>query len=176
MVSLGWTDGQRPNPRRVRGGATSVPPINPTAGSAANLVTSSSSQRGSGMARVGFAGCWWAESFMCWADFVGCDFGGADLTGCDMRASLFRDCRFDGAILRGTDLRRSSFEGCSFVGADMAAAMADGVRTRLGATYGVATTGVAGPEPADGQPVGTAHIAVSAADDTVVRERRSNFQ
>ena len=26
-----------------------------------------------------------------------------------------------------------------------------------------------GPDPADGQPVGTAHIAVSAADDTVVR-------
>ena len=51
----------------------------------------------------------------------------------------------------------------------VAAAMASGVRTRLGATYGVATTGVAGPEPTDGQPVGTAHIAVSAADDTVVR-------
>jgi nicotinamide mononucleotide (NMN) deamidase PncC len=47
--------------------------------------------------------------------------------------------------------------------------MAAGVRTRLGASYGVATTGVAGPESADGQPVGTAHIAVSAADDTVVR-------
>jgi nicotinamide-nucleotide amidase len=53
--------------------------------------------------------------------------------------------------------------------APVAAAMAAGVRTRLGATYGVATTGVAGPEPADGQPVGTVHIAVSAADDTVVR-------
>jgi nicotinamide-nucleotide amidase len=51
----------------------------------------------------------------------------------------------------------------------VAVAMADGVRTRLGATYGLATTGVAGPEPADGQPVGTAHIAVSVADDTVVR-------
>src|ERR1700678_3866708 len=51
----------------------------------------------------------------------------------------------------------------------VAAAMAEGVRTRLGATYGVATTGVAGPEPSDGQPVGTAHIAVSVADDTVVR-------
>ena len=51
----------------------------------------------------------------------------------------------------------------------VAAAMARGVRARLGATYGVATTGVAGPEPSDGQPVGTAHIAVSAADDTVVR-------
>jgi nicotinamide-nucleotide amidase len=53
--------------------------------------------------------------------------------------------------------------------APVAAAMAAGVRARLGATYGLATTGVAGPEPADGQPVGTAHIAVSAADDTVVR-------
>jgi PncC family amidohydrolase len=51
----------------------------------------------------------------------------------------------------------------------VAAAMAEGVRARLGATYGVATTGVAGPEPSDGQPVGTAHIAVSATDDTVVR-------
>ncbi len=51
----------------------------------------------------------------------------------------------------------------------VAAAMAQGVRARLGATYGVATTGVAGPEPSDGQPVGTAHIAVSVADDTVVR-------
>ena len=53
--------------------------------------------------------------------------------------------------------------------APVAAAMAQGVRARLGATYGVATTGVAGPEPSDGQPVGTAHIAVSVADDTVVR-------
>jgi nicotinamide-nucleotide amidase len=51
----------------------------------------------------------------------------------------------------------------------VAAAMAQGVRARLGATYGVATTGVAGPASADGQPVGTAHIAVSVADDTVVR-------
>jgi nicotinamide-nucleotide amidase len=53
--------------------------------------------------------------------------------------------------------------------APVAGAMANGVRTRLGATFGLATTGVAGPDPADGQPVGTAHIAVSAVDDTVVR-------
>jgi nicotinamide-nucleotide amidase len=51
----------------------------------------------------------------------------------------------------------------------VAAAMAVGVRARLGASFGLATTGVAGPEPQDGQPVGTVHIAVSAADDTVVR-------
>lgn len=51
----------------------------------------------------------------------------------------------------------------------VASAMAIGVRDRLRATFGVATTGVAGPDPQDGQPVGTVHIAVSAEDDTVVR-------
>jgi nicotinamide-nucleotide amidase len=45
---------------------------------------------------------------------------------------------------------------------DVAAAMADGVRTRLNATFGLATTGVAGPDPVDGQPVGTVFIAVSS--------------
>lgn len=44
---------------------------------------------------------------------------------------------------------------------DVAAAMADGVRARLNATFGLATTGVAGPDPADGQPAGTVFIAVS---------------
>lgn len=39
--------------------------------------------------------------------------------------------------------------------------MAEGVRRLLGATYGVATTGVAGPDPQDGQPVGTVHLAVA---------------
>ncbi len=45
---------------------------------------------------------------------------------------------------------------------DVAMAMARGVRRLLGAAVGVATTGVAGPSPADGQQVGTVHIAVSA--------------
>jgi PncC family amidohydrolase len=71
------------------------------------------------------------------------------------------------ASLLGVDRGMLARHGAVY--APVAAAMAAGVRTRLGATYGVATTGVAGPEPADGQPVGTAHIAVSAADDTVVR-------
>ena len=71
------------------------------------------------------------------------------------------------ASLLGVDRGMLARHGAVY--APVAAAMAAGVRTRLGATYGLATTGVAGPEPADGQPVGTAHIAVSAADDTVVR-------
>jgi PncC family amidohydrolase len=53
--------------------------------------------------------------------------------------------------------------------APVAAAMAEGVRRRLQATIGVATTGVAGPDPQNGYPPGTVHIAVSLADDTVVR-------
>jgi nicotinamide-nucleotide amidase len=44
---------------------------------------------------------------------------------------------------------------------DVAVAMAAGVRRLLGATYGVATTGVAGPGPADGKPQGTVFVAVA---------------
>lgn len=52
---------------------------------------------------------------------------------------------------------------------DVARAMADGVARRLGATVGAATTGVAGPDPQDGQPVGTVYIGVSAGGGTSVR-------
>ncbi|MFF8606419.1 CinA family protein [Streptomyces sp. NPDC015346] len=44
---------------------------------------------------------------------------------------------------------------------EVALQMAAGVRLRLGADWGVATTGVAGPEPQDGQPVGTVYVAVA---------------
>ncbi len=44
---------------------------------------------------------------------------------------------------------------------DVAVAMADGVRRLLGATFGLATTGVAGPGPADGKPQGTVFVAVA---------------
>lgn len=42
-----------------------------------------------------------------------------------------------------------------------ARSMADGVRARLAATWGVATTGVAGPSSQDGIPPGTVHLAVA---------------
>ncbi|WP_406091859.1 CinA family protein [Streptomyces sp. NBC_01013] len=46
------------------------------------------------------------------------------------------------------------------VDAEVAHQMAAGVRRALGADWGVATTGVAGPDPQDGQPVGTVFVAV----------------
>lgn len=42
----------------------------------------------------------------------------------------------------------------------VAAQMAAGVRKALGADWGIATTGVAGPDPQDGKPVGTVFVAV----------------
>ena len=43
---------------------------------------------------------------------------------------------------------------------DVAGAMAAGVRDRLGASVGLATTGVAGPDPQDGRAPGTVFVAV----------------
>ncbi|MER6618364.1 CinA family protein [Streptomyces xantholiticus] len=43
----------------------------------------------------------------------------------------------------------------------VAAQMAAGVRDVLGADWGIATTGVAGPEPQDGKAVGTVYVAVA---------------
>jgi len=39
--------------------------------------------------------------------------------------------------------------------------MAEGVRALTAADWGVATTGVAGPDPSEGHPVGTVHVAVA---------------
>ncbi len=46
---------------------------------------------------------------------------------------------------------------------DVALAMAHGVCRVTRSGWGVATTGVAGPDPADGRPVGTAFVAVVQA-------------
>jgi nicotinamide-nucleotide amidase len=44
---------------------------------------------------------------------------------------------------------------------DVALALARGARDRLGATFGLGVTGVAGPDPQDGKPVGTVFAAVA---------------
>lgn len=44
---------------------------------------------------------------------------------------------------------------------EVAAEMARGVAARLQATYGLATTGVAGPDPQDGRAPGQVHVALA---------------
>jgi nicotinamide-nucleotide amidase len=47
------------------------------------------------------------------------------------------------------------------VDARVAEQMAAGVRSLMGSTWGLATTGVAGPDPLDGKGVGTVFVAVA---------------
>lgn len=72
-----------------------------------------------------------------------------------------------GVVAYATDVKRDVLgveaellrtEGA--VDPEVARQMAEGVRRRLRADVGVATTGVAGPDPQDGRPVGTVYIAV----------------
>jgi nicotinamide-nucleotide amidase len=58
------------------------------------------------------------------------------------------------------DVDADLLEAKGAVDPDVALQMAAGVRRRLGATWGVATTGVAGPEPQDGVPPGVVYVAV----------------
>ncbi len=56
------------------------------------------------------------------------------------------------------------------VHADVAEQMAVGVARLLGSDIGVACTGVAGPDPQDGQPPGQVFIAVATASGTRVHD------
>jgi nicotinamide-nucleotide amidase len=47
------------------------------------------------------------------------------------------------------------------VSPDVAGALAAGARDRLGATYGLGLTGVAGPDPQGGRPVGTVYVGLA---------------
>ena len=53
---------------------------------------------------------------------------------------------------------------------EVASAMAEGAVRVLGSTWGVATTGVAGPEPSEGKPVGTVHVAVAGPSGVETRD------
>jgi nicotinamide-nucleotide amidase len=85
-----------------------------------------------------------------------------------------------GVVAYQTELKHSLLgvssillETSGAVDPEVAAQMAQGVRSRLtvdgrAADIGVATTGVAGPEPQDGKPVGTVFIGVSWGSRTDV--------
>ncbi|GIF02841.1 competence protein [Actinoplanes siamensis] len=82
-----------------------------------------------------------------------------------------------GLVVYATDLKGSLagvpgqlLEERGPVDRDVAAKLAEGARDRCGADWGLATTGVAGPEPQDGKPVGLVYVAVAGPDGTRVRE------
>jgi nicotinamide-nucleotide amidase len=63
------------------------------------------------------------------------------------------------ASLAGVDAGLLAERGA--VDPQVAAALADGARSRLSATFGLGVTGVAGPDPQDGHQVGTVFGAVA---------------
>jgi nicotinamide-nucleotide amidase len=90
----------------------------------------------------------------------------AALTAVPGASAVFRG----GIVSYATDLKASLLgvpaallDARGAVDPAVASAMAEGARQRMTATVGAATTGVAGPDPQDGQPVGTVYIAVSRA-------------
>ena len=74
------------------------------------------------------------------------------------------------ATLAGVD--GSTLAALGPVAARTAAEMARGIAAKCGADWGVATTGVAGPESQDGHPVGQVYVAVShqGGDPLLVKE------
>ena len=80
-----------------------------------------------------------------------------------------------GVVVYATDTKASQLgvdrdllERQGPVDAQVAEEMARGVRARWGADLGLATTGVAGPEPQGGHPVGEVYVAVADAAGVVV--------
>lgn len=74
--------------------------------------------------------------------------------------------------LLGVDAELLATHGA--VNPQVAAQMAAGVRKALGADWGIATTGVAGPTPQDGQPVGTVFVAVAGPESGKTARLRLN--
>jgi nicotinamide-nucleotide amidase len=72
------------------------------------------------------------------------------------------------ASVLGVDADLLAREGA--VDAEVARQMAAGVRRLLGATVGLATTGVAGPTEQDGKPVGLVYIGCAGPDSEPIAE------
>ncbi|WP_431898624.1 CinA family protein [Nonomuraea sp. bgisy101] len=95
---------------------------------------------------------------------------GATFTAVGGSSAAFRG----GVISYATDLKRDLLavpgellEREGAVHPEVAAAMARGVARLCGATYGLAVTGVAGPDPQDGKAVGTVHVALSGPEGRI---------
>ncbi|MGW4369942.1 CinA family protein [Nocardia takedensis] len=84
-----------------------------------------------------------------------------------------------GLVVYATDLKHTLAEVSEDrlrtegpVAAGTAEQMAVGARTRCGADWGIGLTGVAGPDPQDGHPVGTVFLGLSGPGHTEVMRLR----
>ena len=77
-----------------------------------------------------------------------------------------------GVVAYATELKRDLLERHGPVHPLVAAAMAAGARLRLGSTYGLATTGVAGPDPQDGHPPGEVYLGLAGGEPLRLLHRR----
>ena len=74
--------------------------------------------------------------------------------------------------IRALGVSRESIENFGAVSEQVATKMAEGLRTRTGATHGIATTGIAGPAGGSPEkPVGTAFIGLSSESQPVQCEK-----
>lgn len=100
--------------------------------------------------------------------------GGA--VGAAMTAAPGASATFRGAVVAYASDLKVSLLGVdpgllAQVGAvhpEVAAQLASGVRDRLAATYGLSTTGVAGPDPQDGRQPGEVYLGLARAEGTDV--------
>ena len=71
------------------------------------------------------------------------------------------------------DVPREMIETKGAVSAEVAVALAEGIRRRAGSTLGVGITGIAGPSGgSDEKPVGTVHVALASGGETKARALR----
>lgn len=82
-----------------------------------------------------------------------------------------------GLIVYATDLKgilagvpHDVLTRCGPVSEPTAEHLARGAASRTGSDWGIGLTGVAGPDPQDGHPVGEVWVAVGSADAAVARE------
>ncbi|MFW6775164.1 CinA family protein [Nocardioides sp. CPCC 205120] len=98
----------------------------------------------------------------------------AALTGVPGASRVFRG----GVVAYATEVKvavlgvpTAVLEADGVVSARCAAAMAAGVRRLLGATWGISTTGVAGPDGQEGHPPGTVFVGVAGPTGSARAER-----
>jgi nicotinamide-nucleotide amidase len=94
----------------------------------------------------------------------------ATLTGVPGASAVFRG----GVVAYASDVKTTMLEvpaatvrEVGVVSAEVAEAMARGARAQLDSTYALSTTGVAGPDPQEGKPVGMVFVALAGPGGAV---------